>query len=43
MTPFNSQNTLFAAGALWGLLLPVTVTQRVCDIWRGYWVQVLKL
>ncbi|KAF9158097.1 hypothetical protein DFQ26_007973, partial [Actinomortierella ambigua] len=25
--------------ALWGLLLPITVSFRVCDIWRGYWVQ----
>lgn len=37
--PFNSQNTLFAKEALWGLLIPVTTTFRVCDIWRGYWVQ----
>ncbi|EIE18111.1 hypothetical protein COCSUDRAFT_49414 [Coccomyxa subellipsoidea C-169] len=39
MAPFNSQNTLFARDALWGLLIPVTTTFRVCDIWRGYWVQ----
>ena len=25
--------------AFWGLYLPVTTTFRVCDIWRGYWVQ----
>ncbi|KAF9969163.1 hypothetical protein BGZ73_008603, partial [Actinomortierella ambigua] len=37
--PFNSQNTLFSYDALWGLLLPITVSFRVCDIWRGYWVQ----
>ncbi|XP_014664227.1 PREDICTED: uncharacterized protein LOC106806714 isoform X2 [Priapulus caudatus] len=38
-SPFNSQNTLFHHAAFWGLLLPVTTTSRVCDIWRGYWVQ----
>ncbi|KAF9980620.1 hypothetical protein BGZ65_004878 [Modicella reniformis] len=37
--PFNSQNTLFKHDAFWGLLLPITVSFRVCDIWRGYWVQ----
>ena len=25
--------------AFWGLYLPVTTTFRVCDIWRGFWVQ----
>jgi hypothetical protein len=39
MAPFNSQNTLFHYEAFWGLLLPITPTSRVCDIWRGYWVQ----
>ncbi|GJJ75665.1 hypothetical protein EMPS_08023 [Entomortierella parvispora] len=38
-SPFNSQNTLFTYDAFWGLLLPTTVSFRVCDIWRGYWVQ----
>jgi len=38
-SPFNSQNTLFHYNALWGLLIPVTTTFRVCDIWRGYWTQ----
>jgi hypothetical protein len=37
--PWNSQNTLFERDALWGLLIPVTTTFRVCDIWRSYWVQ----
>ncbi|KAF9926146.1 hypothetical protein BGZ67_008252, partial [Mortierella alpina] len=37
--PFNSQNTLFSYDAFWGLILPITVSFRVCDIWRGYWVQ----
>ena len=39
LAPFNSQNTLFLHKALWALLLPTTVTFRVCDIWRGYWAQ----
>lgn len=34
MCPWNSQNTLFSHDALWGLLIPVTTTFRVCDIWR---------
>ncbi|XP_067665439.1 uncharacterized protein [Haliotis asinina] len=38
-SPFNSQNTLFLYDALWALLIPVTPTFRVCDIWRGYWAQ----
>lgn len=36
MCPWNSQNTLFARDALWGLLIPITTTFRVCDIWRRY-------
>ena len=39
MAPFNSQNTLFTNKGLWGMLLPITVAFRVCDIWRGYWAQ----
>jgi hypothetical protein len=39
MCPFNSQNTVYLQEAFWGLLLPVTTSMRVCDIWRGYWVQ----
>ena len=42
MTPFNSQNTLFHYQALWGMLIPITTTFRVCDIWRGYWAQRLN-
>ena len=38
-SPFNSQNTLFHQNAFWGMFLPTTTTMRVCDIWRGYWVQ----
>ena len=41
MCPFNSQNTLFAKEALWATLIPITTSFRVCDIWRGYWVQVV--
>lgn len=39
MAPFNSQNTIFHYGAFWGLVIPVATAFRVCDIWRGYWVQ----
>ncbi len=39
MCPFNTQNTLFYRSAFWGLLIPITTPFRVCDIWRGYWVQ----
>ena len=42
MCPWNSQNTLFEREALWGMLIPVTTTFRVCDIWRSYWVQVRR-
>ena len=42
MTPFNSQNTLFHYQALWGMLIPITTSFRVCDIWRGYWAQRLN-
>jgi len=37
--PFNSQNTLFHYSGFWGLLIPMTTTFRVCDIWRSYWAQ----
>lgn len=39
LCPFNTQNTIFHYQALWGLLIPITTSFRVCDIWRGYWVQ----
>ena len=39
MTPFNSQATVFYHRAFWGLLIPISVTFRVCDIWRGYLVE----
>lgn len=37
--PFNSQNTLWYKTAFWGLLLFSSVSSRVCDILRSYWVQ----
>lgn len=37
--PFNSHNTFFQFEALWALLLPVTTTSRVSDIWRSYFSQ----
>ena len=39
MAPFNTQNTVFHYDAFWGLIIPITTAFRVCDIWRGYWVQ----
>lgn len=39
LCPFNSQNTVFHYKAFWGLLLPISTSFRVCDIWRGYWAQ----
>jgi hypothetical protein len=39
MCPFNSQNTLFYRSAFWALLMPITPSFRVCDIWRSYWMQ----
>ncbi|KAH9499447.1 sugar transporter-like protein [Bulinus truncatus] len=38
-SPFNSQNTLFHHRAFWAMLIPMTTTFRMCDIWRGYWAQ----
>jgi hypothetical protein len=37
--PFNTQSTLFYQSAFWGLLVPISVSFRVCDIWRGFWTQ----
>ncbi len=37
--PTNSQNTLYRYQAFWSLVLPVTTTFRVCDIYRSYWAQ----
>lgn len=37
--PFNTQNTFFSYESFWGLLIPSTLSFRVCDIWRGYIVQ----
>ncbi|CAF1042237.1 unnamed protein product [Didymodactylos carnosus] len=38
-SPYNTQNTVTYYEAFWGLYLPITTTFRVCDIWRGFWVQ----
>ncbi|CAF1446558.1 unnamed protein product [Adineta ricciae] len=38
-SPYNTQNTITHYEAFWGLILPITTTSRVCDIWRGFWVQ----
>lgn len=35
-TPWNAQAVLVSEAAFFGLLLPVTVTGRVSDIWRSY-------
>ncbi|UJR32727.1 hypothetical protein I4U23_020186 [Adineta vaga] len=38
-SPYNIQNTITYYEAFWGLILPVTTTFRVSDIWRSFWVQ----
>ena len=39
-SPFNAQATMFeAADVAWFMLLPVTVSGRVSDIWRSYVLQ----
>jgi hypothetical protein len=35
-TPWNAQATLFLNNSFFGLVLPVTVSGRVSDIWRSY-------
>eukprot|EP00401_Gymnodinium_catenatum_P024519 CAMPEP_0117606784 /NCGR_PEP_ID=MMETSP0784-20121206/79886_1 /TAXON_ID=39447 /ORGANISM="" /LENGTH=859 /DNA_ID=CAMNT_0005409867 /DNA_START=44 /DNA_END=2620 /DNA_ORIENTATION=- len=37
--PANAQATLHRRDAFWGLLLPMTVSGRVSDIWRSYLFQ----
>ena len=37
--PCNAQAALFDTEAFWSLLLPITVTGRVSDIWRAYFSQ----
>ena len=39
--PFNSQDTLFTQEVLWALVLPATLSDRACDIYRSYWAQAL--
>ena len=36
---YNAQATTHMYNAFWGLLLPVTVTPRVTDIWRAFFTQ----
>ena len=38
-SPYNAQATVHTLQAFWGLLLPLTVTGRVADIWRSYFTQ----
>lgn len=35
----NAQNTIWYHESFWAMLLPITVTFRVTDIWRAYWGQ----
>jgi hypothetical protein len=37
--PFNSLATLHSYSALWSILLPTTVHDKISDIWRGYVAQ----
>eukprot|EP01088_Endostelium_zonatum_P015615 TRINITY_DN3923_c0_g1_i1.p1 TRINITY_DN3923_c0_g1~~TRINITY_DN3923_c0_g1_i1.p1 ORF type:complete len:475 (-),score=53.05 TRINITY_DN3923_c0_g1_i1:116-1540(-) len=37
--PFNAQSTVWRRSGFWGLYLPMTVTGRVSDIWRSYFIQ----
>jgi hypothetical protein len=39
LAPYNAQAQLSMRGALWALLLPVSVHGRVSDIWRAYFAQ----
>ncbi|CAM9456834.1 unnamed protein product [Ectocarpus fasciculatus] len=40
-SPYNAKATLHFPVAFWGMLLPVTVHERVSDIWRSYFTQTL--
>ena len=35
-SPWNAQATVFTRDAFWGLIMPISVTGRVADIWRSY-------
>lgn len=39
--PYNAQASFHAYDAFWALLLPITVSGRVSDIWRSYMAQPL--
>jgi hypothetical protein len=38
-TPYNAQATYFDSRAFFGLLMPMTVSGRVTDIWRSFIIQ----
>ena len=35
-SPWNAQATVFTKDAFWGLVMPISVSGRVADIWRSY-------
>mmetsp|Transcript_16910 Transcript_16910/g.36720 ORF Transcript_16910/g.36720 Transcript_16910/m.36720 type:complete len:600 (-) Transcript_16910:2443-4242(-) len=37
--PYNAQSSVHTQFSLWGLVLPLSVRERVSDIWRSYMVQ----
>jgi hypothetical protein len=39
MSPYNSKATIHTYTALWGLVLPATLPDRLADIWRSYITQ----
>jgi hypothetical protein len=40
LSPYGQQGTIHFRSALWALLLPVTIEQKVSDIFRSYVMQV---
>ena len=40
-SPYNAQATIHTNAAMFASLLPITVTSRVTDIWRGFFAQTL--
>lgn len=34
--PFNAQASLWAVASFWGMILPVSASNRVADVWRSY-------
>jgi hypothetical protein len=41
VSPYNAKATLHTLATLWSTLLPVTLPDRVSDIWRAYMAQTL--